>query len=68
MSRGFFTIVLAALLAALLPGGRSLAQAPRAVLARTAPTAEQLQAWVGELDANEFLARESAMLRMIAAG
>lgn len=61
MSRRFLMIVLAVL----LPGIRSLAQAPPA---RPAATAEQLRAWVGELDANEFLARETAMLRLIAAG
>jgi hypothetical protein len=35
---------------------------------RPAPTAEQMTAWVKELDADEFLARETAMLSLIEAG
>jgi len=41
---------------------------PPAVTRRPAPTAEQMTAWVKELDADEFLARETAMLSLIEAG
>ncbi len=70
MSRGLPTIVLAIALAALSRDGSLLAQAgPTAARpAQSALSAEQIRAWVGELDASEFLARETAMLRLISAG
>jgi hypothetical protein len=41
---------------------------PAAGRRRPPPTAEQLAAWVKQLDADEFLARETAMLSLIEAG
>ena len=36
--------------------------------AKAAPTSQQLQAWVRDLEADEFLTRETAMLDLVAAG
>lgn len=43
-------------------------QPPPAGSRRPAPTAKQMTEWLGELDADEFLARETAMLSLIEAG
>jgi hypothetical protein len=43
-------------------------QPPPAGAKRPAPTAQQMAAWVKDLDADEFLARETAMLSLIEAG
>jgi hypothetical protein len=59
MSRPTVIVVLSGMLACL--AGGAFAQQPPA-------TAEQLRGWVEELDASEFLTRETAMLRLIAAG
>jgi hypothetical protein len=71
MSRGILTAVLA-LGFALAVLAEAPAQEPPPQLQpsplRKPPTAEQLQAWVAELDGQEFLARETAMLQLIAAG
>ena len=68
MSRGFVLFVLVAVAA--VSGGWLFAQPPLpgAAVMRRAPTAEQIAQWVDDLDASEFLARETAMLRLIAAG
>jgi hypothetical protein len=59
----------------LLLSGFTLCQAPAqdkptlpAAVKRPSPTAEQMSAWVKDLDADEFLARETAMLSLIEAG
>jgi hypothetical protein len=66
MSRGPTTVVLAAAIALAVCAPVWAQEAP--LPPRTAPSAQELEAWVGELDGSEFLARESAMLRLIAAG
>jgi hypothetical protein len=66
MSRIHLTILLSGLgLAGSFASG-TLAQQPPAP--RRPAAAEQLRGWVEELDAREFLTRETAMLRLIAAG
>jgi hypothetical protein len=68
MSRGLTIVVLAAALAlAELTGVRAQDQ-PLPPSTQKPPSAEQLQTWVAELDGEEFLARETAMLELIAAG
>lgn len=73
MSRGISTFVLALSLA-LAVLAESPAQEPQQpphlqpAPLRQPPTEEQLKSWVAELDGTEFLAREAAMLRLIAAG
>lgn len=69
MSRSLATCLIAA--AIWLPWlGTVVAQEPArpSLAARGAPTAQQLQAWVRDLEADEFLARETAMLNLVAAG
>jgi hypothetical protein len=70
MGRTSLTIVLAAVLLAVFSRGWLAAQVPPVGIpaARRALTAEQMRELAGDLDANEFLARETAMLRLIAAG
>ncbi len=72
MSRGISTAVLALGLAlAVLAEARAQEPPPPQLQPkplRQPPTAEQLKTWVAELDGQEFLARETAMLRLIAAG
>jgi hypothetical protein len=74
MSRGLLTIVLLAALEGSWASRPACAQMPpatppaTAAKARPAPTASDLQAWVRDLDASEFLARETATLRLVAAG
>jgi hypothetical protein len=65
MSRRILTILVSGLLAC-GTGAAALAQAPPAF--RRPATAEQLRASVEDLDASEFLTRETATLRLIAAG
>jgi hypothetical protein len=58
-------------LCGLLNGQQAMAQdklPATAAAKRPAPTAEQMTAWVKDLDADEFLARETAMLSLIEAG
>ena len=53
---------------ALLAASGALAWAGEPAYGQQTPSAAQLAAWVEELDADEFLARETAMLRLIDAG
>jgi hypothetical protein len=57
------TLALATVLCLAGPGA-SRAEQPQ----RPAPSAEQLAAWVRQLDADEFLTRETAMLGLVEAG
>jgi hypothetical protein len=71
MSRGIPTFVLALGLALAVLAAAPAQEPPpqlQPTPLRQPPTAQQLKTWVAELDEQEFLARETAMLRLIAAG
>lgn len=69
MSRKFARCSLAAAMSLVWLAPLVAQEAVRPTLAaKLAPTAQQLQAWVRDLEADEFLARETAMLNLVAAG